>query len=102
MSHTVHHLTRRGHAKTQEAERQAKAADAANRAVLAALVGHSGDERLRRADALLDAAIIAHATIAGPDVTAPRLSKHSGLIYPATSQREDKFAKADAQIWKVG
>jgi hypothetical protein len=92
-------LTRRGQTKAQEAAAEARAQSEANRLVLKALEGIHGPEQLRRADAVLDAAITAHAALHGPEVTAPKLSATSGRIYPATiSPKDEKFARADAKM----
>lgn len=93
-------LTRRSLRKAQDAASQAKAQSDANKAVLAALAGHSGPERLRRADAILDAAITAHAAIHGADVTAPKLSATSGRIFPSVDRSSVKDA-AEA-VFKTG
>lgn len=102
MKATVLNLTRRGHTKTLETQRCARARKAAQEALDGLFDGLDAHAAQRMADAALDIAVAVHAAHHGPDVTAPRLSKTSGLIYPATSPREDKFAKADAQLRKVG
>lgn len=95
----IHHLTRRGQSKHNEAVRHAQAASDANKAVLAALEGHRGPEQLRRSDAVLKAAITAHAALNGPAVTAPLLSATAGQIYPETvNPRAERRAKAEAAM----
>jgi hypothetical protein len=93
--------SRRGPSKTLEAAQQAKARNAARQALDGLLAGLDDIAQHRMADAALDAATALHAKIHGPDVTAPRLSKTAGLIYPSIRRagREDAdafFAKAVA------
>ncbi len=95
-------IARRAHTKTLEAQRCARAAKAAQVALDGLFDGLDTRSAQRMADAALDMAVARHASLHGPDVTAPKLNASSARIYPYTPAREDKFAKADAALRRAG
>lgn len=82
----VIHLSKRQRQKLQEAALKAKAQSDARKAVTDVLEAVRGPERERRADALLEAVVVAHATVHNPAATASLVGREIGRLTPTTSK----------------